>query len=205
MNAATRLATAKYARPGKWAGMTRAVCIGLLLMVVENANAEVKASLDYLYYLADANTGGSLSAILRHSTPPGMGGNFGWTSWHVDWHYQWHFNANGACRITATTIDLTSTVTLPRLVNGSSTQAKSMNTFLEALRVHELGHVSIGTRAADAIDRALIDLPQMADCQVLDSEAKRVAQRTLDEWREAEKRYDSETGHGKSQGAFLTD
>jgi predicted secreted Zn-dependent protease len=100
---------------------------------------------------------------------------------------------------------LTSTITLPRLVNATTAQTNAMNAFLDALRVHELGHVGIGTQAADAIDRALLDVPQMANCQDLDSQAKRVAQRTLDQWRDADQRYDSETGHGRSQGAFLTD
>lgn len=185
--------------------MMRAVCAGLLLAVPPHSDAAVKSSLDYTYYPADANTGGSLSAILRRSTPPGMDGNFGWTRWHVDWHYHWHFDANGVCRITDTTIALASTITLPTLVNGSAAQTNAMNNFLEALRVHELGHVSIGTQAADAIDRALLDLPPMANCQILDSQAGRVAQHTLDQWRETERRYDSDTGHGRTQGAFLTD
>jgi predicted secreted Zn-dependent protease len=173
----------------------------------QNCTAEVRASLDYLYYTANADPGSSLTAILKRSTPGDPDGidYFAWTTWHVAWHYRWHFNADGACRITESTTDLMATITLPRLVNGTPAQINVMNNFLAALRVHELGHSNIGREAADDIDRAILALPQMASCEALGSEANRVAERMLDEWRSAEKRYDAETAHGRSQGAVLPD
>lgn len=181
----------------------RALCAGLFLLTSQNAAAEVKSSLDYLYYTADANLGGSLFAIMKRSAPASMEGQLGWTSWHVKWHYHWHFDADGACRITESTTEFTATITLPRLVNGSTTQIDAMNSFLAALRVHESGHVNIGRQAADAIDQAILALPPMANCDLLGSEANRAGQRILDEWRRAEKRYDAETDHGRLQGAVL--
>jgi predicted secreted Zn-dependent protease len=187
--------------------MLRALCSGLIFLMSQNSIAEVKASLDYLYYTANANPGGSLTAILKRSTPVHADGvdYFAWTSWHVAWHYRWHFNADGACRITESTTELASTITLPRLVNGTTMQINVMNHFLAALRVHELGHFNIGREAADDIDQAILSLPQMANCEALGSEANGVAQRLLDGRRVAEKRYDAETAHGKSQGAVLPD
>jgi predicted secreted Zn-dependent protease len=184
---------------------SRALLAGLFLLVSQNSTAEVRSSLDYLYYNADANLGGSLTAILKRSAPASMEGHLGWTSWHVNWHYHWHFNADGACRITESTTELAATITLPSLVNGTTTQVTAMNSFLAALRVHELGHVNIGRQAADAIDQAILALPQMANCELLGSQANRAAQQILDQWRNAEKRYDAETGSGRSQGAVLPD
>jgi predicted secreted Zn-dependent protease len=187
--------------------MLRALCSGLIFLVSQNSTAEVKASLDYLYYTANANSGGSMTAILARSAPiyPDGTDYFGRTNWHVTWHYRWHFNADDACRITESTTELTAAITLPRLVNGTTTQVDLMNGYLAALRVHELGHFNIGREAADDIDRAILALPQMANCQALGSEANRVAEEILDKWRAAEKHYDAETAHGKSQGAVLRD
>jgi predicted secreted Zn-dependent protease len=122
----------------------------------------------------------------------------------VTWHFRWNSDVNGECKITEVHTVLTGTITLPKLVNGSGSQARDMDTFSTALRVHELGHYNIGKDAADAIDNGILSLPQMRDCKVLDSAANQLGQRILEEHRKTEEQYDIATAHGKSQGAWLS-
>jgi predicted secreted Zn-dependent protease len=82
--------------------MIRALYSGLLFFASQNSIAEVKASLDYVYYTASAEAGGSLAAILKHSTAVRLHGDeyFGRPSWRVTWHFHWNANSIGDCQIT---------------------------------------------------------------------------------------------------------
>jgi predicted secreted Zn-dependent protease len=101
------------------------------------------------------------------------------------------------------TTELSGINTLPKLVNATASQTKDMDTFLTALRLHELGHYNIGKDAADAIDKEILSLPPMQNCTILDSAANSLGQRIIEEHRKAEDRYDAATADGKLQGAWL--
>jgi len=183
----------------------RALGPTLFLLLSQAATAEVSASLDYAFYTAHADPQSSLSAILKRSAPPSRrSGRFlGWTDWHVSWHFQWHTSANGECRITAVTTSLTGTITLPKLENATPEQQKELDAVLPALRTHELGHYNIGKETADAIDQAILSLPQMQDCDTLGAAVNQLGRRIIDDQRKVEEQYDLSTKHGKTQGAWL--
>jgi predicted secreted Zn-dependent protease len=185
--------------------LMQAFSVGLLLATSQTGMASVQQTLNYVYYPAAADGFSGLATILRRSTPIHSEGKefFGDTVWRITWRFRWHYDADGSCRITESKTDVTGTITLPRLVNGTTSQVKEMDVFLAALRTHELGHFNIGIDAAGAIDRAILSLPTMRSCELLDSEANRVAKQILEEKRLTEKRYDATTEHGKLQGARL--
>jgi len=69
--------------------------------------------------------------------------------------------------------------------------------------LHEQGHYSIGKEAATAIDRKILSLGEMSSCKVLEAVANDLGNRTINEYKEQELRYDNSTSHGKTQGAWL--
>jgi predicted secreted Zn-dependent protease len=176
-----------------------------LLLIVKTSSAEVSAGFDYIYYPANANSSSSLLSTLNSASPIRVNNHtfHGYTKWYVKWNYRWLEQADGRCKITKVTTNLTATITLPELIGASSAQTEIFDKYLSALRVHELGHYSIGKEAADTIDSGILALPEMSSCKNLESSANNLGYQILDEYREKEKQYDVSTAHGKSQGAWL--
>ena len=97
----------------------------------------------------------------------------------------------------------TATIELPRLEGGSPSLRERFERYLSALHAHELGHHQIGHKAALEVDRQLQSMPPMADCQRLSTAANKLAQRTVNQFKDEERTYDEITVHGRLQGARL--
>lgn len=175
------------------------------LIIARTSSAEVSETLADSYYTANADSNRSLLSILNSSSPIRTDNHtfHGRTEWNVKWNYRWFEKPDGRCKITKVTIALTGSINLPRLVGATAAQQELFDTYLSALRVHELGHYNFGKEAADTIDRGILSLPEMSSCTVLESAANDFGYRTLDEYKEKEKQYDVSTTHGKLQGAWL--
>jgi predicted secreted Zn-dependent protease len=100
-------------------------------------------------------------------------------------------------------VDLESKIVLPSLVNATDEQHKRFETYITALRSHELGNVDFGKQAAFAIEKAIINLPELANCKVLDAAANAAANQLLESYKQKEVQYDIDTDHGKTQGAWI--
>jgi len=176
-----------------------------LLIVANTASAQVSEHLDYTYYTAQADANSSLREALNKVTPILVDNNsfHGYTKWNVKWHYRWFEQADGRCKMTTVTTDLTGNITLPELVGATAEQAAAFNRYVSALRVHELGHYDIGRKTATAIDNGILALPAMSSCKALEATANALGYQTLDDYKAREKQYDAETNHGKTQGASL--
>jgi len=127
----------------------------------------------------------------------------GHTTWHVAWHFTWRRAADGSCAIETVHCDATAEVTLPHLQSSDPDTNARFQTYLAALKVHEGGHVRIAETAAQQADAAIRALPAAADCASLTREANDAGRRILDRSRSDEVRYDQETQHGKTQGAWI--
>lgn len=169
------------------------------------ARAEVTEQLSETRYPADASQASSLGRALNAASPIRENGQIyhGYTTWRVNWRFWWDERPDGRCKITRVATDLTGTIQLPVLTGASAALQARFGTYLSALRTHELGHFQIGRDAAAAIDRRILALGERASCPALASEANALAERTLAEHRRREQDYDSRTGHGKTQGAWL--
>jgi predicted secreted Zn-dependent protease len=176
-----------------------------LLIIAKTSSAQVSESLDYLYYTANADSRYSLLSVLNKASPIKINNRtfHGLTKWNVKWNYRWFEQPDGRCKITKVTTKYTSSIQLPELTGADSTQEQAFNTYLTALRTHELGHYDIGKQAADIIDSGIASLPEMSSCKEIETAANGLGYQTLDEYRAKEKQYDADTGHGKTQGAWL--
>ena len=167
--------------------------------------AEVTENLAYAYYTADADSTRSLLSILDASSPIRNNGRIfhGYYDSQVAWKLQPFSKPDGRCKIAKVDIEITGEITLPRLAGGTYAQRDKFDTFLSALRVHELGHHNINKEAAAEIGRKILSLPEMPSCAALVSAANELGRQTLKKSKERAERYDAETNHGGSQGARL--
>lgn len=175
------------------------------LIIAQTASAEVSESLEYIYYSANADANQSLLSVLNKASPIQVNNRtfHGLTKWYVKWNYRWFEQPDGRCKITSVTTKYTSSIKLPQLAGADSAQEQAFNNYLSALRTHELGHYDIGKQAADVIDNGIASLPEMSSCKELEATANGLGNQVLDEYRAKEKQYDADTGHGKTQGAWL--
>jgi len=109
----------------------------------------------------------------------------------------------GRCKVTSVTTELTCNIQLPELFGATPRQRAQFDRYLSALRIHESGHCQIGKNAAATIDRKILSLPEMSDCDDLGVAGNDIGNQTLKEYEEKVKQYDADTEYGRSQGAWL--
>ncbi|HEX8958098.1 MAG TPA: DUF922 domain-containing protein [Burkholderiaceae bacterium] len=174
------------------------------------ACANVQADLEYRTYHAYAERGKSLYQVLASATPfHGDGRPFlGNTRRDIHWQLQWRDtgresgSGSGVCRVTEVHVTLHTTITLPQLAGVDSERQAEYMRFYSALRIHEYGHYRIEQEMASEIDRALASLPD-ADCSAIESAANARGKEIVGRYNLREQQYDADTGHGKTQGAYL--
>ena len=179
----------------------------LLLCLALPAQAEVQERLQEQFYDLQVASGQSLSRAIDQASPIRQNGQIyhAYTSWQVQWNYWWREQRDGRCQIDLTRTQLHATITLPRLSGGDAQQRQRFTQYLSALREHELGHYRIGQAAAAEIDAALLQTPEHPSCAELQRQANQRANAILQRHIERERRYDRDTGHGRTQGAWLTE
>jgi hypothetical protein len=125
---------------------------------------------DYSYYIVTAVPGESLQSTLKAASPIHHDGRvfYAHTNWHVQWNMVWSNEPNGSCRIVKVTTKITATILLPKLVNATATQQGQFDALLSALRVHELGHYDLATKAAVDIESEMLSMPEMDTCAALE-------------------------------------
>ena len=179
----------------------------LLLALPLLAQAEVDEHLQYQHYDVPIAAGEPLRQAINQASAIRQDGQLyhAYTAWNVQWQFWWYEERDGRCRLTRTHTQLTSQITLPRLAGGDAQQRQRFEQYLRALHEHELGHYRIGQAAAARIDATLLATPQSSTCSELQQQANQRANAVLQRHVEQERRYDRDTGHGRSQGAWLTD
>ncbi|MEP7157671.1 MAG: DUF922 domain-containing protein [Betaproteobacteria bacterium] len=180
-------------------------CVLILAMVLgfaTSTHAEVVESLSEIFYDVPVQARQTVLSSLNSATPIRQDGKVfhGYTRWGVKWNFRWN-DAGGTCRMTSVSVDVSGTITMPRLTGGDATQQAAFDRYAVALKRHELGHFDIGREAAGAIDRALTSLPPMSSCAELEKSANSAASQLLEAHQARERRYDINTEHGRTQGA----
>ena len=126
------------------------------------------------------------------------------TRWQLRWNFRVEAPPGGACRLTSAKTELDIHMTLPRWMppkNASPVLVKRWSTFADALRKHEDGHRDMAIEAARVVtDRVGAAQPEK-DCASLKRRLQRIADDTLQEYRDKESSYDVTTLHGQTQGA----
>lgn len=177
----------------------------LLLWIALPAAAEVHEQLNHEYYDAQLASGESLLRALNEASTIRQDGEVyhAYTQWRVQWNFWWREHRDGRCRLTLARTQLNATITLPRLGGGDAQQRQRFERYLAALQEHEQGHYRIGQAAAAEIDAALLASPEYPSCAELQQHANQTANAILQRHAEQERRYDQDSGHGRSQGAWL--
>ncbi|MDQ8024007.1 MAG: DUF922 domain-containing protein [Moraxellaceae bacterium] len=184
-----------------------ALLAALLVAAPQQARADLTEFVDEDYYTATVTPGGTALAALNAASPVKQDGKVfhGNTKWVIEWRITTAMQPNGRCRITKRTVMVTTTITLPKLVGGTSKQQQAFERFLPALKTHERGHHAIGKDAGLMLDWRLAALPDMEDCKQLEARANETGRKTIAEYAERDRRYDATTEHGKSQGAVFVE
>jgi predicted secreted Zn-dependent protease len=186
----------------------RPLAFALLLLdaaLPRGVAAEVREQLVTTEYAVSGDPSVPLLQLLNRASPIRDGGKtfHGYTKWTVNWRFRWHDDAGAGCRIAGIVTQIDGRMTLPRLAGGSADQRERFETYLQALRQHEMGHFAIAKQAGREIDAGILALPPMRDCASLDAAANALGYRVLDQHLAREKQYDASTGHGRTQGAWL--
>lgn len=123
------------------------------------------------------------------------------TFWHLDWHFD-RVRENDWCRPGDVTVSLLLTLKFPELAQVPEPTRAAFANYLSALRRHEEGHLRIDREIAQAVAEAIRALPPQPSCEELNHQAKRAADRAMDEGRKKNADYDAQTRHGAAQGAI---
>ena len=169
------------------------------------ANADViQHSTRYDYYAVHQKAGRSLLAALNEVTPISEDEKkfHGKAKWNVKWNIKWSFSPE-RCELTQVKVDVFSTILLPKIIADDVSVNDYFVTFLNSLRIHEIGHVRNGINAAYEIESVVQKIPPKQNCDALTAATQRVVSTVIKKYELLDIRYDKETGHGKTQGAWI--
>lgn len=158
------------------------------------------------YYDIDGSSTGALRDQISRLGPKDESGKSqdALTVWSIEWGYVPTSRPDG-CVLRDVKVTLNVAVTLPRWkppATASSEVVKAWQAYLKAVRLHEVGHRAIAERNAREVLAALTPL-RGANCDLLESEATRLAEQIVADGRARNRAYDVDTKHGQTQGVVL--
>ncbi len=170
------------------------------------AVAERSPVRERLTYETYAVTGETAEAVLRSLVDlgPRDGGDvfFGLTQTELDVRYE-PTGVSGGCRIESVEVDLNVVVTLPEWEPEGAVDSAlrhDWSRFRRSLSQHELRHREIARSGAEAAAAEVAGFYRSL-CPAAIAEARERLDRLGVEINGAHRRYDDETGHGKTEGA----
>ncbi|MDO3385365.1 DUF922 domain-containing protein [Gilvimarinus sp. SDUM040013] len=183
--------------------------IALPLLVVSTlAQAEVRETIDYVYYeIADpAINGKTLKHSLDTASPVVKAGvkRHGENRWLMRWKPQTQI-AGDVCKITDVVVDLDALILLPELASQDDAVQQKFNGYVELLQEHLLLHYIIAIQAANKIELDITNLEPGVDCDSLLQQADDTAKAIVAQYREKEQGLDEMTNFGAEQGVVLKD
>lgn len=178
----------------------------LMAALMAPSQAHVTEQSTVLRYPVRVQPSQTLAQALNAATPIRENGQVyhGHTKWWVNWHFRWFRQASGRCAITSVSVDLSTQIQAPELLQASAADRVRFDQYLPKLMQHEAGHRDNGRAAAAEVDRRIAQLPEMSSCAQLETAANEAGHRVVREYNERDRQYDAATGHGKTQGAWLT-
>ena len=127
------------------------------------------------------------------------------TRWQVSWAYTW-LRRGASCQVTSAETELTVTVRMPKWKRPKRVDghvAAEWERVYGNLLKHELGHVTIALQGADAIDDKLDAGLSAKTCKQVARKADAKASVIFKRYNQANRRYDKDTGHGRTQGTWF--
>ena len=154
------------------------------------------------YNVTGDTAGDVLVSMLAGGPQPGDDVFFGLTTAETHLRYDTTPVAGG-CVLADVSVDLTLTIMLPAWSPTSPPDAQLVRDwggFRRALADHEDRHRQIAEAGAQRLARALAGL-RRDSCPATKAEARRRVQRIEADVSAAQRQYDAETGHGRTEGA----
>ena len=154
------------------------------------------------YAVAGGDAQALLVSMVQHAPHSDGDVFFGLTTTELSFRYGHRTVAEG-CALANVRVDLLVTTALPEWTPPADAPydlRRDWTRFAAALARHEAQHRTIGEDGASAVQRDLDGLTAPT-CAMADAEARRLAERAGIETEAAHRRYDDETGHGRTQGA----
>ena len=158
----------------------------------------------YEYYDIKGSTKQELRDQLRKVGPHRGGETVAYTEHNGSFNYQ--TGGTGACGVVSYQVTMAIVYHMPRwqqATNSSSPLAQEWNKFVQALQIHEDGHAQNARDTAQAMDKAIADVPAFSDCRRTKSAVVAAAQKAISQCDRLDTDYDQKTMHGIKQGATL--
>ncbi len=165
----------------------------------------VKSKTDY--YLVSGKTTDQIRSSINRNTPVHENGTIydARTDWFVEWNFLWN-QSNASCTITKIRTEVNIQFILPKL-QTLGTLPKNLRrkweTYMQALLRHEDGHMNIGIRAANEIERKILNMTSRRTCNKLEIDANHIGNELLKKFRAIEKEYDRKSNHGRNDGTLF--
>ncbi len=181
-----------------------ALLLSLLLLLSIRAYAEPVVNVSKNFYPVLAQSKKELWQSLNAETPVYENGNsyYAYTYTYVSWKFSW-VTINNYCRVTAVTVSVDVTYTLPELESSSPKVREIWDKWYPRLVFHERGHENNAVRAARDVERGIYKLTDSMPCNELEVAVNKMGQKRMEILVATDKKYDKETEHGKTQGAWL--
>ena len=127
----------------------------------------------------------------------------------ADWYIEWSTclePVGAGCRVAGVTSTVHVTYTLPRWADrdaASPALRARWDRYANNLLTHEKGHGTVALKVAHLLEKDLVGMTDLADCEAVRSEATARVDRVMRKGETMQNEYDRWTEHGGTQGAIF--
>jgi predicted secreted Zn-dependent protease len=174
-------------------------------LVVYGLSCMLRGEEQLKYYDITGSSATQLRESLDRQRPVGPDGmpHDAVTLWNIRWQYRTPTSAD-TCAVISFETSLEVVTILPRWTNEKDAESSLVarwRDYYAKLLDHENGHKAIATATAAALRDAGTKAPSHSSCVELARSIDSVGTAILEESRQKQRQYDTETEHGRTQGA----
>jgi len=128
-----------------------------------------------------------------------------YTTWWFSWPYT-PVETDEGCEADRVSVTLKLTYEMPQATADQawdSALTRKWRKFTGALWSHELGHGDLALARAEDLQKHIATLPAEADCDALRQVVGTLGDQAMETHNAAQRAYDDETSHGRTQGAVF--
>lgn len=181
------------------------IIIGQLYLA---ASAQVLVRERFSHYSIEPNSIEQIKLELRKKSPVSKESQLyhGGTQWQLTPKFGLQ-KVNNLCQLADIQVSLDGVFTLPKMTNRTTAPQAIQDAFdmyYTSLLEHERGHQDLWLKAGQEIERTLKTMPPHFQCQQLKRQATSRVSEIVEHYQQQNKLYDSSTGHGRTQGVYIT-
>ena len=179
----------------------------LLLLIYMPVKAEVILQEQLFHYAIAPTSINDIKLELRKHTPVSKENKLyhGGTQWKLKPLYGWRIEGN-LCWVRQVSVYLQGSYTLPEMSNRGTASANLVEVFDDyytSLLHHEKGHQALWIEAGEEIERILKSMPPHFQCEQLKNQANNRVNKIVEKYQQLNRKYDTNTGFGKTQGVYI--